>query len=93
MHTINGENQNPDHSTERRTTDHFPSEQDSHFTLATHAGWNKPGKTGNRAVLLLLSKAALSMTETICENGFSIYLDELYDINAEGKNILILREE
>lgn len=71
----------------------FPSEQDSHFTLATHAGGDKPGKTGNRAVLLLLSKAALNMTETICENGFRIHLDELYDINAEGKNILILREE
>jgi len=49
--------------------------------------------TGNRAGLLLLAKAALGMAETARVDGFHIHLDDLYDINAEGKTILIQREE
>ena len=43
--------------------------------------------------LLLLAKAALGMAETIREDGFHIHLDDLYSINAEGKSILIRKEE
>ena len=49
--------------------------------------------TGNRAGLLLLAKAALGMAETIREDGFHIYLDDLYSINSEEKSILIRKEE
>ena len=49
--------------------------------------------TGNRAGLLLLAKAALGMAETVREDGFHIHLDDLYSINAEGKSILIRKEE
>ena len=40
-----------------------------------------------------LAKAALGMAETIREDGFHIHLDDLYGINAEGKSILIRKEE
>ena len=61
--------------------------RDSSFT--THDDGNELELTGNRAGLLLLAKAALGMAETIREDGFHIHLDDLYDINAEGKSILI----
>ena len=55
--------------------------------------FTKLDKLGNQAGLLLLAKAALGMAETIREDGFHIHLDDLYGINAEGKSILIRREE
>jgi len=33
------------------------------------------------------------MAETVREDGFHIHLDDLYSINAEGKSILIRKEE
>ena len=64
-----------------------------YLSFTTHADGNELELTGNRAGLLLLAKAALGMAETVREDGFHIHLDDLYDINAEGKTILIQREE
>lgn len=71
----------------------LPVEQDAHLTFAIHADGDELELTGNRAGLLLLAKAALGMAETLREDGFHIHLDDLYGINAEGKTILIRREE
>ena len=71
----------------------LPVEPDTHLSFTTHADGNELKLTGNRAGLLLLAKAALRMAETIREDGFHIHLDDLYDINAEGKSILIRKEE
>ena len=71
----------------------LPVEPEAHLSFATHADGNELELTGNRAGLLLLAKAALGMAETIREDGFHIHLDDLYGINAEGKSILIRKEE
>ena len=68
-------------------------EPEAHLSFTTHDDGNELELTGNRAGLLLLAKAALGMAETIREDGFHIHLDDLYDINAEGKSILIRKEE
>ncbi|MFR7408804.1 MAG: hypothetical protein ACLUTR_00785 [Ruminococcus bicirculans (ex Wegman et al. 2014)] len=71
----------------------LPAEQGAHLTFTIHAGGDELELTGNQAGLLLLAKAALGMAETLHEDGFHIHLDDLYGINAEGKTILIRREE
>ena len=71
----------------------LPVEPEAHLSFTTHANGNELELTGNRAGLLLLARAALGMAETIREDGFHIHLDDLYDINAEGKSILIRKEE
>lgn len=71
----------------------LPAEPGARLTFLTHAGGSELELTGNRAGLLLLAKAALGMAETIREDGFHIHLDDLYGINAEGKSILIRKEE
>ncbi|MFQ9250941.1 MAG: hypothetical protein ACLR29_06975 [Faecalibacterium prausnitzii] len=71
----------------------LPVEPEAHLSFTTHADGNELELTGNRAGLLLLAKAALGMAETIREDGFHIHLDDLYGINAEGKSILIRKEE
>ena len=71
----------------------LPVEPEAYLSFATHADGNELELTGNRAGLLLLAKAALGMAETIREDGFHIHLDDLYSINAEGKSILIRKEE
>ena len=71
----------------------LPVEPGAHLSFTTHADGNELELTGNRTGLLLLAKAALGMAETIREDGFHIHLDDLYDINAEGKSILIRKEE
>lgn len=68
-------------------------EPEAYLSFTTHADGNELELTGNRAGLLLLAKAALGMAETARVDGFHIHLDDLYDINAEGKTILIQREE
>ena len=75
-------------------TEEFRNElKQAHLSFTTHADGNELELTGNRAGLLLLAKAALGMAETIREDGFHIHLDDLYGINAEGKSILIRKEE
>ena len=71
----------------------LPLEPKAHLSFATHDDGNELELTGNRAGLLLLAKAALGMAETLREDGFHIHLDDLYGINAEGKSILIRKEE
>ena len=71
----------------------LPVEPEAYLSFTTHADGNELELTGNRAGLLLLAKAALGMAETARVDGFHIHLDDLYDINAEGKTILIQREE
>lgn len=71
----------------------LPMEPGIHLTFTIHNSGNELELTGNQAGLLLLAKAALGMAETIREDGFHIHLDDLYGINAEGKSILIRREE
>lgn len=71
----------------------LPVEQDAHLAFAIHADGDELELTGNQAGLLLLAKAALGMAETLRKDGFHIHLDDLYGINAEGKTILIRREE
>ena len=71
----------------------LPVEPEAHLSFATHDDGNELELTGNRAGLLLLAKAALGMAETVREDGFHIHLDDLYSINAEGKSILIRKEE
>ena len=70
----------------------LPVEPEAYLSFTTHADGNELELTGNRAGLLLLAKAALGMADTSC-GCFHIHLDDLYDINAEGKTILIQREE
>ena len=69
----------------------LPVEPEAHLSFNIHADGNILELTGNRAGLLLLAKAALA--ETVREDGFHIHLDDLYDINSEGKSILIRKEE
>ena len=71
----------------------LPVEPEAHLSFTTHANGNELELTGNRAGLLLLARAALGMAETIREDGFHIHLDDLYSINAEGKSILIRKED
>ena len=71
----------------------LPVEPEAHLSFTTHADGNELELTGNRAGLLLLAKTALGMAETVREDGFHIHLDDLYDINSEGKRILIRKEE
>lgn len=71
----------------------LPMEPEAYLSFTTHADGNELELTGNRAGLLLLAKAALRMAETIREDGFHIHLDDLYGINAEGKSILIRKED
>ena len=71
----------------------LPAEPGAHLTFTIHDSSNELELTGNRAGLLLLAKAVLGMAETIREDGFHIHLDDLYGINAEGKSILIRKEE
>ena len=71
----------------------LPVEPGAHLSFTTHADGNELELTGNRTGLLLLAKAALGMAETVREDGFHIHLDDLYGINAEGKSILIRKEE
>ena len=71
----------------------LPVEPEVYLSFNIHADGNKLELTGNRAGLLLLAKAALGMAETVREDGFHIHLDDLYDINSEGKRILIRKEE
>ena len=71
----------------------LPVEPGAHLSFTTHADGNELELTGNRTGLLLLAKAALGMAETLREDGFHIHLDDLYGINAEGKSILIRKEE
>ena len=71
----------------------LPVEPEAYLSFTTHADGNELELTGNRAGLLLLAKAALGMAETLREDGFHIHLDDLYGINAEGKSILIRKEE
>ena len=71
----------------------LPMEPEAHLSFTTHADGNELELTGNRAGLLLLAKAALGMAETVREDGFHIHLDDLYDINSEGKSILIRKED
>ena len=71
----------------------LPVEPEVHLFFTIHANGNELELTGNRAGLLLLAKAALGMAETIREDGYHIHLDDLYDINAGGKSILIRKEE
>ena len=71
----------------------LPVEPEAYLSFTTHADGNELELTGNRAGLLLLAKAALGMAETIREDGFHIHLDDLYSINADGKIILIRKEE
>ena len=66
----------------------LPVEPEAHLSFTTHADGNELELTGNRAGLLLLAKAALGMAETLRGDGF-----HLYGINAEGKSILIRKEE
>ena len=71
----------------------LPVESEAHLSFNIHADGNILELTGNRAGLLLLAKAALGMAETVREDGFHIHLDDLYDINSEGKSILIRKEK
>ncbi len=71
----------------------LPVEPGAHLTFTIHNSDNELELTGNRTGLLLLAKAALGMAETVREDGFHIHLDDLYGINAEGKSILIRKEE
>ena len=71
----------------------LPVEPEAHLFFTTHADGNELELTGNRAGLLLLAKAVLGMAETARVDGFHIHLDDLYSINAEGKSILIRKEE
>ena len=61
----------------------LPVEPEAHLSFTTHADGNEMELTENRAVLLLLAKAAIGMAETIREDGVHIHLDDLYCINAE----------
>ena len=71
----------------------LPVDPGAYLTFSIHNSGNALELTGNRAGLLLLAKAALGMAETAREDGFHIHLDDLYSINAEGKSILIRKEE
>lgn len=71
----------------------LPVDPGAYLTLSIHDSGNALELTGNRAGLLLLAKAALGMAETLRGDGFHIHLDDLYDINSEGKSILIRKEE
>ena len=71
----------------------LPVEPEAQLSFTIHADGNELELTGNRAGLLLLAKAALGMAETLRGDGFHIHLDDLYSINAEGKSILIRKEE
>ena len=71
----------------------LPVEPEAFLSFTTQADGNELELMGNRAGLLLLAKAALGMAETIREDGFHIHLDDLYSINAEGKSILIRKED
>ena len=71
----------------------LPAELNAHLTFTIHSGVDELELTDNRAGLLLLVKATLGMAEILREDGFHIHLDDLYSINAEGKSILIRKEE
>lgn len=71
----------------------LPSEPNAYLTFNIQNGSNELELMSNRTGLLLLAKAAFGMAETIREDGFHIHLDDLYGINANGKSILIRREE
>lgn len=71
----------------------LPTEPGAHLTFTIYNNGDGLELTGNQAGLLLLAKAALGMAETIREDGFHIHLDDQYSINAEGKSILIRKEE
>lgn len=71
----------------------LPAEPNAYLTFHIHNSSNELELTGNRAGLLLLAQAAFGMAETLREDGFHIHLDDLYGINADGKSILIRREE
>ena len=68
-------------------------ESAANLTFRTCGDGNELVLTGNKEGLLLLAKAALGMAETHRRDGFHIHLDDLYDINDEGKCILIRKEE
>ena len=52
-------------------------------TFAPNDTWLRPGDVFK----------SHDMAETLREDGFHIHLDDLYGINAEGKSILIRKEE
>lgn len=68
-------------------------ESAANLTFRTFGDGNELVLTGNKEGLLLLAKVALGMAETHRRDGFHIHLDNLYDINDEGKCILIRKEE
>lgn len=45
--------------------------------------------SGNKHGLLLLAKSLLGLAECERDDGYHIHLDDLYDLNDEGKFIII----
>ncbi len=72
---------------------YIPLKPQSHLTFKLSKDNKCVQIIGNKKGLRLMAKALLGMAETERTDGFHIHIDDLYNINREGKKFIIEKEK